>query len=222
MNLLTRHNTGHKSGWLVALATIVILVPIVFALHWELSRSSEDIKDYTWKVTVSLGWNSPIDVAVNPSDIDILIRTLIGLAGGKSEPEQIALTHVILNRVKSGSYGGRTIRTVVLRDIDTPSKLKSSESSEFSIWVDKNERIGLLSIQPENPQYKAMFELVKHVILGRYPDDTNGSTHFSTFTVSDKTTCAKGLHSTRIGDYVFCKRDQSPSSRSYAGDTRRS
>jgi len=160
-----------------------------------------------WRAQLAMGWNEPIDIAVNQNDVDILVRTIIGEAGNQPIAGQIAVAHVVFNRVRIGNYGGRTIRDVVLWKYKRPD---GSMLWQFKTWMNKDRRIQLLSIAKTSPQYIKVFELVRDTILGRYPDNTKGALYYLEPKIAmDKygelPHCWDELTRVRIGDHVFCK-----------------
>lgn len=101
---------------------------------------------------------------VTPQDKDMMVRTIIGEAGDQPADGQAAVAHVILNRARTGQYGGNTPTDVVLAP------------HQFEPWQTRSSQ--LLGIKPDSPLYKKTAALVDDVTSGARPDPTNGATHF--------------------------------------------
>lgn len=99
-----------------------------------------------------------------PRDRDLLIRTVIGEAAGEPPAGQAAVAHVVLNRVKSGKYGGRSIPSVLFA------------KNQFEPW--QTRRAELAAISPDSPEYRTAARVVDGVLAGQVPDPTKGAMHF--------------------------------------------
>lgn len=101
---------------------------------------------------------------ISAEDRDFMIRTVIGEAGNQPDEGKAAVASVIMNRVKSGRYGGNNVRDVVLAP------------KQFEPW--QTRRSELMSYSPNDPAYQRAGALVDGVIKGDLPDFTDGATHF--------------------------------------------
>lgn len=100
---------------------------------------------------------------ITPSDRDYAIRTMIGEAANQGDEGLAAVAHVIMNRARSGGYGGSTPREVVLA------------RNQFEPWSTRRDE--LLGYAPEDPAYQraaAVFDKV----AGGEKDPTDGATYF--------------------------------------------
>lgn len=99
-------------------------------------------------------------------DRDILIRTVLGEAGGEQDVGQQAVTHVILNRANDPRW---------------PSSLSgvALQPKQFSAW---NEGVGGNSLVskhgPQSEAYQRAAANVDAVLAGQSPDVTGGATHY--------------------------------------------
>jgi len=102
---------------------------------------------------------------IGPEDRDNIIRTVIGeVDPHDTEDGRAAVAHVIMNRVKAGTYGGTTPTDVV------------HKRGQFEPWATRSRE--LLSYDPASPEYKQTGAIVDDVLSGKLPDPTNGATHF--------------------------------------------
>lgn len=113
--------------------------------------------------------------AMDPTDRDMMIRTIAGEAGNQPMLGQAAVAHVILNRVAAGGYGDGISGVV-----KAPVKPGSS-FHQFSVWnapgmQDSSKTTRTLS--PADPQYGNIGAVVDAVHQGVIPDPTNGATHY--------------------------------------------
>lgn len=99
---------------------------------------------------------------ITPQDRDLAIRTMIGEEGSPDGMAGVAST--ILNRAKTGAYGGKNLTSVVLAP------------GQFEPWSARPQ--DLLAIQPNDPRYQQAAQIFDGVASGKIPDLTNGATHF--------------------------------------------
>jgi spore germination cell wall hydrolase CwlJ-like protein len=130
--------------------------------------------DARFPVSPPMGWNAP---PLNPVDRDAMIKTIAGEAGGEPATGQAAVAHVILNRAALGGYGpNSSIQGVA----EAPNKPGSS-FHQFSVWnapgMPDYSKI-THTIQPSDPQYQAIGNIVDKVYSGAIPDPTGGATHY--------------------------------------------
>lgn len=131
---------------------------------------------------------------MTPQERDLLIRTVIGEAGGQPPEGQAAVAHVILNRLNSKKFGDNLTNVVF-------------QPNAFEPW---STRAGELVRIPRNgEQYKSVGELVDAISKGDVPDPTKGATHFmnekivrerNAGRVPQKWAQGPGL---KIGDHTF-------------------
>jgi len=98
-------------------------------------------------------------------DRDILIRTVLGEAGGESGEGQQAVAHVILNRA---------------RDPRWPSSVSevALQPKQFSAWNKGSGGNAHVNIGPGSPAYEAAGAQVDAVLSGQSADVTGGATHY--------------------------------------------
>lgn len=139
----------------------------------------------------------PLEI-VRADEFDTLWRTVYGEARGESLPGQVAVTWVILNRVKTdlGNDGkpdwwGEGVIGVCRKP------------RQFSCWnaSDPNARIIEL-VKPGAPGTMEVIHAVTGVLIGRFLDPTGGATHYHASNIHPS--WAEGQDPTaRIGRHVF-------------------
>jgi spore germination cell wall hydrolase CwlJ-like protein len=112
---------------------------------------------------------------MNPTDRDMMIRTIAAEAGNQPMLGQAAVAHVILNRVAAGGYGDG------IQGVVTAPVKPGSAYHQFSVWnapgmQDSSKTVRSLS--PNDPQYGNIGAVVDAVHQGAISDPTNGSTHY--------------------------------------------
>ena len=100
---------------------------------------------------------------VSPDDRDLMVRTVLGEAGGEPPVGQFAVANVILNRLASGKYG-RTASDVVLAP------------NQFEPWQARASE--LQAVDPRSPAYQRTAKVVDDAMSGGFDDPTGGATHF--------------------------------------------
>lgn len=100
---------------------------------------------------------------MNDRDVDMITRTVMGEAGDQPDTGKAAVAHVILNRVRSGSYG------------DSASKVVTAPY-QFEPW--QTRRGELTSYNPKSKDYQKTKAIVDDVVAGKIDDPTGGATHF--------------------------------------------
>ncbi|ASV44586.1 endolysin [Agrobacterium phage Atu_ph03] len=123
-------------------------------------------------LALSPGRVRPVVEGYTDDDIDLMTRAVLGEAAGEGATGQAAVAHTILNRVIDGSYGGRSIKGVVLKP------------GQFSAFNAETGYIGgkgannLINIDKNSPAYQSARQIVQHVLSGSNVDPTNGATHY--------------------------------------------
>lgn len=100
---------------------------------------------------------------VDPQDRDLMIRTIIGEAGGQDPEGMAGVANVIANRLSSGKYG-KTGADVVLAP------------NQFEPWTNRGAE--LLGYDPKSPEYQNAGAVLDGVLAGKVQDNTGGATHF--------------------------------------------
>lgn len=97
---------------------------------------------------------------------DLVVRTVLGEAGGEGPAGMSAVAHVIKNRVDAGTYG-KSASEVVL------------SPSQFSMW-NPGDPAGSTAraISPDSPQYQQAAKIVDDAFAGRSADVTKGADHY--------------------------------------------
>lgn len=99
--------------------------------------------------------------------IEYMARTMWGEARGEGATGMRAVGHVIMNRVKSGSWYGATPKDVVLK------------KWQFSCWNENDpNRAKLLAVTTADSEYATALSLAKAIYAGTMPDITNGATNY--------------------------------------------
>jgi hypothetical protein len=119
------------------------------------------------------GYQAGGDVfSLSPEERDVLIRTIIGEAGGESPLGQAAVAHVILNRARSDRYPG------------SPAAVATQGSdgryAQFSAWNSPENGGNTLpqSVSPNDSVYQQVGAVLDQVLAGEIPDPTGGATHY--------------------------------------------
>jgi len=127
-------------------------------------KFTTEIKEQVKKEVESLSFVD--NIPITPSDKDILIKTIIGEAAGEGADGQAAVAHVILNRVKDGSYGNS------VTDV-------AKAPYQFSAWNDVEEGgNSLINTSKTSAIYKQVEQVVDDILNGSVPDPTGNATHY--------------------------------------------
>ena len=118
-----------------------------------------------------------------------MAKTIFGEARGESQNGQIAIGHVILNRVKAGGWYGASIKDVVLKPY------------QFSCWNQGDVNRELI-INKTSQQLLPYYELSKKIINGTIPDNTGGATHYHAKSVTPYWAASMTKTAT-IGNHIF-------------------
>ena len=99
--------------------------------------------------------------------IEYMARTMWGEARGEGATGMRAVGHVIMNRVKAGSWYGLTPKEVVLK------------KSQFSCWNKSDPNYSkMLAVTTADSNYLTALSLAKAIYAGAMPDITNGATNY--------------------------------------------
>jgi hypothetical protein len=99
----------------------------------------------------------------DPTERDLIIRTVIGEAASEGPVGQLAVAHVIANRMRSAGRGARDI--IFARN-------------QFEPWGNPTTAARLQSIQPTDPAYQRVEQALEPFFQGQSQDPTGGATHF--------------------------------------------
>jgi N-acetylmuramoyl-L-alanine amidase len=104
-----------------------------------------------------------------PSELDLMTRTLWGEARSQSDEEIAWIAHTVVNRVESWQFPN-SFEKVLL------------QANQFSVWNagDPN-REKMVRLRREDPAYQRVFSIVLSVVSDRYldgPDPTHGANHY--------------------------------------------
>jgi spore germination cell wall hydrolase CwlJ-like protein len=132
---------------------------------------------------------------IDPKHRDMLIRTVFGEAANQPTEGQAAVAAVIKNRMAAGRYGGT----------DVPSVVRAP--NQFEPWNNPDAKAGMLALNPSDPRYQKIGNIVDQVMTGQMADPTSGATHF----FAPKAQAALGRSvpawaqgdGQRIGDHAF-------------------
>lgn len=123
----------------------------------------EDFSLYDPTALLSVPPPPPVPT-IDQAGRDLLVRTVIGEADGEPLPGQAGVAHVVLNRLKSGSFGKS------LEDVLFAPK-------QFEPWGSRRDE--LMPIPTNDPRYQQAAAVVDGALAGKLPDPTKGSTHFA-------------------------------------------
>lgn len=99
----------------------------------------------------------------DPTERDLIIRTVIGEAAQEGPVGQLAVAHVIANRMNSTGRGARDI--IMARH-------------QFEPWNNPRTAAQLQSISPSDPRYQRVAAALEPFFQGQTQDPTGGATHF--------------------------------------------
>lgn len=113
------------------------------------------------------GKSQPYKGQLSAADRDAMIRTVYGEAAGEGPQGQAAVAHVILNRAQDSRWGKDGVQGVVYAP------------KQFSTWNPGDPAgKGASALNENDPQYKAVANIVDGAASGKIPDPTNGATNF--------------------------------------------
>ena len=128
----------------------------------ELAKTAARPSYYAGRLD-ELGNAAGQQVNASPEDVDAMVRTIIGEAGGEPVEGQAAVGHVIMNRLKKGGFGGENIKDIVT----APHQFEAISRG----LADR--------IDPNSKQYQEVLnKVVLPLLRGEFDDVTGGATNF--------------------------------------------
>lgn len=136
-----------------------------------------------WPPTVRAG------PKIEPDGLRWLAMTSWAEARGDGFCAMVAVSHVILNRLKAGTFG-TTVRQITRAPF------------QFSVWNEGGAKLGKIS--ERDPVYVLAQLAAASAASGSVPDNTGGATYFITATMNPRPTWAARMAvSARVGGHVF-------------------
>ncbi|MEP2780823.1 MAG: conjugal transfer protein TraG N-terminal domain-containing protein [Pseudoruegeria sp.] len=146
-------------------------------------------------------------IPMSNSERDRMIRTIYGEAAGEGEMGQMAVAHVIRNRIQDGDFPNSVSGVAVPRQFSALNDDGSGNSLAFTI-------------HPHSEQYQRIGHIVDQVMTGNSVDPTGGATHYYSPEGMDalvnqgyqsnrrptwlpETTNERGGTNVRIGGHIF-------------------
>lgn len=129
---------------------------------------------------------------------DILVRTILGEAGGEGSEGMNAVLQVILNRAESGRWPNDP--AIVALDHNKKG------TYAFSYWNSPK------GIQKDSPEYKKALAIVRAGLAGKLPDPTGGATHYyankgpNAIPEPDWFVAEGGAAATQLGNHRFASK----------------
>jgi N-acetylmuramoyl-L-alanine amidase len=149
-------------------------------------------------------------IIVTEEDVDIATRTLIGEANGQPLTGKVAVAHVIINRARLGSFGGRGLKDVALAKARVFKRQRWVTVWQFEPWMHKTRRTYLSNISKSSDIYTTHRAIIERCLNGTYEDptkDIGGATYFLNPNIvvarSGRLPGWASGNSIRIGDHVF-------------------
>jgi spore germination cell wall hydrolase CwlJ-like protein len=149
-----------------------------------------------------------IKVPLNETDVYCLTRNAYYEAKGDSQMSQIAVTHVVLNRMNDPKFPKKACEVIYQKN----SKDANSTVCQFSWYCDKRMMTRVIDSKAWEQSYEAVMKAVK-IYYHKGVDVTEGSTFYHANYVNP------GWHRlervTSIGSHIYYKESE------YNGSTRR-
>jgi N-acetylmuramoyl-L-alanine amidase len=126
---------------------------------------------------------------LEPDALRWLALTSWAEARGDGFCAMAAVSHTILNRLRSGDYGS-TVRQITRAPF------------QFSVWNEGGARLGKIS--ERDPVYVLAQLAAAATASGALPDNTGGATHFHTASMRPRPTWAGRMQRTaQVGGHIF-------------------
>ena len=120
----------------------------------------------------------PDALQVTPGDLDLVTRTLYGECRGEPLAGQQAVAWVIRNRASDPGWWTSYQSPTSTGRITAVGRACVTKG-QFSCWLASDLNLmKLQSLNPLDPEYKALFEVGRSVMAGEIDDPTSGSTHY--------------------------------------------
>jgi hypothetical protein len=126
--------------------------------------------------------STPVQPPMDPNDRDMLIKTVYGEASNQPVLGQAGVAHAILNRLAAGGYSGDAPNTIA--NIVTAPAVGVNPArgfKEFSPWnapgVPESNPTAQ-HLDPDDPRYLKIADVVDKAYYGGIPDPTGGATHY--------------------------------------------
>jgi len=123
----------------------------------------EQLKDASLSAPLSVPGAAGAALASACQARDYLIRTIVFEGSGETEIGKVAIGYVVLNRKRSGRWGG-SIEDVV------------TSPWQFEPWMTRREAMKKLA--STDPRYKDAARIADKVLMGAVADPTGGATYF--------------------------------------------
>ncbi len=130
---------------------------------------------------------------INPSDIDMMARTMWAENENASPQEYAAIAHVMRNRLLSGDpqYGGNTMSQILLA------------KNQFTPWSTPKASNYPMKVTPRDPAYQSAYRIASDVMTGNIPDSTNGAVNYHASDMKRRPSWAVGREGQTIGGHTF-------------------
>jgi spore germination cell wall hydrolase CwlJ-like protein len=125
--------------------------------------------------------------------MDVAARTLWQEVRGEPAEGQVAVAHVIKNRLESGRWG-RNLATVCLW------------RGQFSGWFSPADPnfAGVCLLPDNDPELMKMWQ-VMHEVMQSWTDPTNGATHYCNLGIVHPGWIKDATHCGKFGNHTFFK-----------------
>ncbi len=130
---------------------------------------------------------------VNPSDIDMMARTMWAENENASPQEYAAIAHVMRNRLLSRDpqYGGNTMSQILLA------------KNQFTPWSTPKASNYPMNVTQRDPAYQSAYRIASDVMTGNIPDSTNGAVNYHASDMKRRPSWAAGREGQTVGGHTF-------------------
>lgn len=159
---------------------------------------------------------------INPTDRDLLIKTIYGEARGEPALGQAGVAHAILNRVKAGGYGDGISGVVKAPAAGVNPRLGYHEFSPWNTGRATEGQPAIATLDRDRPaDYARIGALVDKTYSGLIPDPTGGATHYYGVMRGHPpwSPPLAAQNQTKIGNTTFVGRAQGPGQAGYDPNT---